>query len=197
MQLPQWMPRKLSDVDWIKTIILICAIIAAVSAVVNWYRPAKMLTTQQFIPVPQIKEITKVQRVTIPGPEKIVVIQKDEAAEELDLPADVVNDPAKQLTATADIPPSEGGSQCVAVINTTTGESSMIAKEKPLPLFGLPSKWEVGARYGWDTSSNNPNKLAGDIHARWQFLRVGPVKAGVYSELNTEPGAKAMIELAW
>ena len=78
-------------------------------------------------------------------------------------------------------------------MNTSTGETTIVAKEKPLPLFGFPNEKEVMLRYGLSTR----DAYSGNLAAKWQFLRVGNFYVGAYGEIDTRPDAKAMIEVAY
>jgi hypothetical protein len=171
----------------------IIALIALCSMLWNWYHPqVKTVVTTQYQTVEKEKVVEKIRTVKVPGPQEIVTIEKQVIVEKLKLPESVANDESKVITGNADIPPSEGGTSVVSVLNTQTGETSIIAKEKPLSLFGFPSDVEAGIRYGLTTHGQE-----GDIFARWQFLRVGKVKLGAYSEITTRPEAKAMLETSF
>jgi hypothetical protein len=100
------------------------------------------------------------------------VYDKKKAGKEMNLPPDVIADP-REITATATLPPSEGGFTAAAVTDTVTGKTEIIAKEEPRPLFGFGGKTEVGVLAGMTTSGE-----ALLPYVRQGVLRVGPVNLG-------------------
>lgn len=169
-------------------VFFIIAAVAASSAAWNWYHPqVKTITQTEYRTVTQEKVVEKIKRVEVPGPTRIITIDKQTIADKLDIHPISDNE---QIISNADIPPSESGTSAVTVLNMDTGESKIIAKEKPLSLFGFPSNVEAGLRYGLATQSGQE----GDLFARWQFLRVGKVYLGAYGEMTTKPEAKIMLE---
>ena len=176
---------RLNEIDWPRTILLIVAILATVSAVVNWFRPATQITTQQLVPVPQIVE----KKIEVPGPVRIKIVEKEVA--EKKLPGLKVLDGSNVLT-TGEMPPTRSG-YITAAVQDAEGNTILQAKEKPLPLFGFPNEREVGIRYGLATRTGPE----GQLFARWQFLRAGNIHVGGYGEISTRPDAKVMLEAAY
>ena len=174
----------------------IVAVLAVTSAVVTWYReqnpPAG--SKAQYVSVPEIKTVTKIKRVTVPV-EKVVTIEKAAAVEKLQLPDEVAKDENKQVITTGEVAPYEGKTNVVAVLDTKTGESKLIAKQQPLPLFAFENKREVGFRYGFGSASKTNMEV--DIYGRWDFLRVGNVHIGVYGEATTNGDGRAMISAGY
>lgn len=169
----------------------------------NWYHPKiNNVPYDRYIQVPVEKKVETIRRVTVPGPVRIVTIEKKELAKELDMPW-LMDDshpapiPGKaedlQPVANANVPPSAGGMSAVAVTNTETGDTAIVFKEKPLPLFGFPSDAEVMARYGLSAKDGNVGNVAG----RWQFLRVGKIRIGAYGEIDSRTDGKVMLEVAY
>lgn len=184
--------------EWLRNnkltaILTIIALIALCSMLWNWYHPqVKTVVTTQYQTVEKEKVVEKIRTVKVPGPKEIVTIEKQVIVKKLKLPESVASNPDTVITGNADVPPSEGGTSIVSVLNTQTGETTIIAKEKPLSLFGFPSNAEAGVRYGLTTSGQE-----GDIYGRWQFLRIGKVFVGTYGEITTRPEAKAMMEASF
>lgn len=144
----------------------------------NWYHPKEGASSPQWTPAPQIKEVVKIKRVEVPGPEKIITIEKERVVQEIGLPESISTDPYKQVVATATIPPYKGQTDVVAITDTQSGASEITTKQKPLPLFGFPNEKELGARVGIGTSGE---KMM-DIYGRWTFFRVGSWHLGIYGE---------------
>ena len=175
-------------------VLIIVAAVAVSSATWNWYHPqVKTLSRTEYQTVEKEKIVEKIKTVTIPGPERIVTIEKIKIVEKLVLPPSIADDPNKVITGNADIEPSEGGTSVVSVLNVVTGETEIIAKEKPVSLFGFPFNVEAGVRYGLSTQ----DLQQGNLFARWQFLRIGKLFLGGYGEMTTKPEAKAMLEVAF
>jgi hypothetical protein len=128
----------------------------------------------------------------VPGQE-IVVLDKKSAAKKMQIPEALSNDDHQQITATAAVPPYEGQTNTLAVIDTSTGESKIIARQEPLSFFAFETKKEIGVRYGITVK----NGMEGDVYGRWDFLRVGSIHLGVYGEVNTQGDAKAMLSAAY
>ncbi len=173
----------------------IITLIAVTSAGVAWYKlqHTPILTKTEYVEVPKIKTVTKIKTVKVPGPTQIVTVEKEVVVEKLKLPEWVKTDEDKQVIATAEVPPYAGKTEAVAVIDTKTGESQIIAKQAPLPLFGFENKKELGIRAG----INLKDEAEGGIYGRWSFLRVGNLHLGAYGEANSRGDAKAMLEIGY
>lgn len=125
------------------------------------------------------------------------VYPKKEAVKKLKLPAEIADNPAKEITATAALKPTPGGYTVAAVTDTTTGVTELVAKEKPRSLFGFGGTSEVGAMAGITTKGD-----AGIIFVRQDLLRVGVVNffavggAAVVGG-NVGAGAFAGVSVKW
>jgi len=194
-----------TSLDWT----LIWAVIAAMAIGFCTYlflHPRTTKVTQtQWQTVTQLETVHDVQRVYVPGPKQVVVLNKPAVAKALDMPwlvapapapaaaaapeqvaagdaltptpaasasadpAPVAGDPQDlQVTTTADIPESDAGSEAVGILNTKTGESTIVIKEKPLEFFAFENRGELGAWYGY----NNHQLPAMDLTAQWSVLRI-------------------------
>ncbi len=179
-----------------ETIVTILAVLAVTSAVVAWYRGEHppVASKTEYIKVPQIKTVTKIKRITVPV-EKVVTIEKQVVVEKLKLPPEIAQDDNKQVISTGEVVPYEGKTNVVAVLDTKTGESQIIAKQAPLPFFDFVNKREIGLRYGYGSASKV--SMETDIYGRWDFLRIGNVHLGVYGEVNTNGEGRAMISAGY
>lgn len=194
----QQIKQRLSNVDWIRTGLAIVAIIAVCSALWNWYHPrTQTVTKTEYKTQTEEKVVEKIKRITVPGPERIVTIEKPVIVRELGLPQSVADDPNQQIVANAETTTEDGDIiSSVAIMDAPPGQPAtvtIIAKEKPQQLFGFPSNIEAGVRYGLSTKTAQE----GNIFARWQFLRIGKVYMGAYGEITTQPNAKAMLEASF
>lgn len=179
-------------ITWILSVI---ALIAIVAATVAWYRAQnqKPVSTVEYIKVPQIKTVTKIKEVKVPGPTQIVTVEKQVVVEKLKLPDWIKTDENKQVIATAEIQPYKGKTNAVAVLDTNTGASEIVAKQVPLPLFDFENEKEIGLRAG----INLKGATETGIYGRWSFLRVGNMHLGAYGEANTSGDAKAQVEIGY
>lgn len=178
----------------IMVVLVVVAIVAVSSAAWNFYHPQIRTVTQtQYQTVEKERVVDKIRIVRVPGPKEIVTIEKIKVVEKLGLPSGIANDPNQVITGNADLAASEGGTSVVSVLNTTTGETQLIAKEKPLSLFGFPSDVEAGIRYGLSTDTVQQ----GQVYGRWQFLRVGNIYLGAYADMSTKPEARAMLDVSF
>lgn len=173
----------------------VCLVIV-IAAAVAWYSRAPTVTTEQYTPLPPIRETVKIKRVNVPGPKEIVTIEKQVVVEKLKLPDSVAQDPNKQVIATGEVPPYEGKTNVVAVMDTQKGTSEIIAKQQPLPLFAFENKKEIGARAGIAADKDGTGYRV-DAYGRWTFFRVGNVHTGVYGEVNSRSEGKAMIDVGY
>jgi hypothetical protein len=179
------------EYDVVKIGLALVAVIALCSMVWNWYHPkTNTITTTEYRTVPEERIVTKIKRVIVPGPERVVTIEKEAITDK----TGVTIPQGKEAVANADIEPSEGGTSVIAVLDMETGETNIVAKEKELSLFGFPSDIEAMLRYG--TSTQGIGQQA-EIAVRYQFLRVGKFKLGAYGELSSQPQGKAMLEVAY
>jgi len=177
-------------------IVTIVAVLAVTSAVVAWYRGEHppVASKTEYVKIPEIQTVTKIKRITVPV-EKVVTLEKPVVVEKLKLSETIAKDDAKQVISTGEVASYEGKTNVVAILDTKTGESQIIAKQEPLPFIDFVNKREVGLRYGYGSASKL--SMEADIYGRWDFLRVGNVHLGVYGEVNTNGDGKAMISAGY
>lgn len=209
--------------DWPRTILLIFLILAVTSALWQWAMPrVKVITQNQFHPVPVIKETTKIQRVAVACPAAgIITLDKAEVAKKLDIdflqggniassvgtthasPASdspVPGNPADlQVTATADLPESDNGFDMISLFDETIGETILTAKEHPAPWFQFRSDGAVGIKYGLCVGANHDSPYCGDIYGKWDFLRLKNLYISANGEIDTAAAAKLQLgaEYRW
>jgi hypothetical protein len=181
---------------WMAWAILLLGILLMLSIGVSWYREnhRPVLTKTVYQTVKEIKESLKIKRVEIPV-DRIVVLEKKSLDKIVGLSDDLKTDEAKQVTATGVIPPYEGDTNVLAVIDTNTGKSTIEAKQVPLSFMDFENKKAVGARCGVSTKS--VSSVAVDVYARWDFLRVERCHLGLYGEAGSEGNAKAQMQVEY
>lgn len=160
-------------------LLTIFSLIATGSAIYFWYAKPSPIVKTEYVKVPSIKTIEKIKRVEVPV-EKIVTIEKKVIVEKLKLPDWFKNDAGKQAIATATIPPYEGNTSAISIIDTTTGVGEIIAKQEPLSLMAFVNQKEMYGKLGYATS----REIQASIGGRWLFGRVGNIKVGTYVEGN-------------
>jgi len=175
-------------------LISILIVLLGASALWGWFRPNPPGASKtEYIPVPQEKIVTKIKTVTVPGPERIVTIDKPTIVEKLKLPDWLKEDKDKQVIANADIVPHKGHTSAVAIIDVKTGEAQILAKQLPPPFFDFEQTKEIGMRYGVSSDSGT----AAAIYGRWTFARVGNIKAALYGEIDNDAKGKAQLDLRY
>jgi len=178
-----------------KTYALIVLVCIAIGAMLwGWYKPAPLAVQPQkeYVVAPEQKIVEKIKKVLVPGPERIVTIEKKVVSEKLDLPDSIKNDDSKQVIANAEIQPYKGKTSVVTILDTKTGEGQTITKQLAPPLFAFENTKEIGIRYGLSTKADRPRE--GVLYGRWTFFRVGNFKLAGYGEINTSSEAKALID---
>jgi hypothetical protein len=155
-------------------------LLAVVSGVYVWYKTGhSVLNTTTYTPAPQIKVVTKIKTVKVPVKE-VITIEKEVIVEKLKLPDWIKNNADEQAIATAAIPAYKGTTNAVAVLNTKTGSSQIVAKQEPMSLFGFANEKEIGVRAGIDVKG----ATVSSVYGRWDFARVGSVYVGVYGDAS-------------
>ena len=174
-------------------ILLAFALVAASSAAYFWWKKPPTLVQTEYIQVPQIKEVVKIKRVEVPGPERIVTLEKTVIVEKLGLPEWIRTNDNEQAIATASIEPYKGKTNAVALLNTKTGVGQIVAKQEPIPLLGFLNEREIGVRAG----INIKGEPVTSLYAQWDFARVGNVKIGVYADADSLGQAKAQVSIGY
>jgi hypothetical protein len=163
---------------------------ATSSAIYFWYKKPAPGSGAEYEKPPEIKVVTKIKRVDVPGPTKIVTIEKQVIVEKLKLPDWVRDNPDEQAIASAVVAPYKGNTNAVALLNTKTGIGQMIVKQEPLPLFGFVNEKGIGGRVG--VNIKGEPEFSG--YGRWTFGRVGPAHIGVYGEASSNSKIQLDVE---
>lgn len=179
-------------------LIVVCCVLAIACASLTYFHLKKPSTVNQqaYTPAPEIRETVKIKRIEVPGPERIVTIEKEKVVEKLQLPDEIGKNPDKQVIATAKIPPHEGDTNAVAILDTKTGEGSIEVKQEDPAFFAFINKKAVGGRYGYAADSNGAKQQV-DFYGHWTIARVWRVHLGVYGEVNSKPEAKTAVDISY
>lgn len=169
--------------DSYKTLIYVTAVTLLAAWLVWLWYGKQPTASQDWQQAPPAGQVAGIPRVDYSAPKKIRVIPKKAASKALDLPQDVAQDDNQQVIATADIAPAPDGATAVTIMDTTTGESKVLVKAKPRPLFAFLRSGAAGIRYGIDSRGDQQAAL----FVRQDVLRVGNVHLGLTAEARTVP----------
>lgn len=170
-------------------ILIFLLLVATSSALYFWYKKPAAGSGATYEKAPPIKTVTKIKLVEVPGPTKIVTIEKQVIVEKLKLPDWFKNSPDEQAIASAEVAPYKGKTNAVALLNTQTGVGQILVKQEPLPLFGFVNDREIGVRGG----VNIKGVIESTVYGRWDFVRVGSVHVGVYGDASTTGDARVQV----
>jgi hypothetical protein len=166
---------------------------ATASALYFWWKPPPGTNTVEYVKVPEIKEVIKIKRVEVPGPERIVTLEKEVIVTKLGLPEWLRTNADEQAIATAAIEPYKGKTNAVAILNVKTGVGQIIAKQEPIPLFGFVNDREIGIRAGVNTKGEPVTSIYGS----WDFARIGAVHVGVFADADSKGDARAQVKVGF
>jgi hypothetical protein len=135
----------------------------------------------QFAPAPQIKEVQSVKTITIPGPTRIVTIDKPVVVHDLKLPDAIAADPDKQTTATAQVENADKSKvDAISVMDTKTGVTEIETKTEARPWFSFECEKEIGIGGGIGLRG-----ISGSIYGQISFMRTGNVHYALYGEADS------------
>jgi hypothetical protein len=171
-------------------------VLLAAALVYAWFFKGDKVPVGQYAeakPEKEVKDIPK-QEIVI---KHVHVYDKGKVSKALNLPKEITDNPAKQVIADAEIKSSERAQSAVTVIDTESGESTVLTKEKAYSWLEFRNVKEVGIRAGYGFDG-----VQGDIFARWHFMRVKGVNLSVYGEAtgavqSRNIKAKAMLETSY
>lgn len=159
--------------------LILFVLLAMSSAIYFWYESnhKPVVSKTEYIKVPEVKETIKIQRVEVPIT-KVVTLEKQVVVEKLKMPDWFKTDTNKQAIASATIPPYEGKTSTVAVIDTKTGVGDIVVKQEPLSLIGFVNNKELYLKAAYSTNAEMQITVGGE----WKFIRLGKLKMGVFGE---------------
>lgn len=170
-----------------KIVLIIGILITGSSAIHGWLYP-KTIVQKKYIRVEVPKVITRIKKIQVPI-KSIQTIPKSKLPSNISLPPSTP--PDAQVLTLGTLAPYEGKTSVISLLNTSTGEGSLISKRLPLPFFQFLSNKELGFRYNyWNSSSNL------DLYGRWTFLRIGRIYSALYFEASNK-NQKAMIDISY
>ncbi len=128
------------------------------------------------------KVVEKVKTIVVPGPERIVFLEKASLSTTLKMPE--LNAVAGNPTAAVEIQPHAGKTTAVSVLDNA-GRTTILTRQEPVPFFQVKRDIRASARYLFVGA----NIIESDLVAA--PLRIGPVEveAGVGVEVRRNDSA--------
>ena len=182
-----WVKIPVSAVKW--GLIALCAV-AALSYLCfapDSLKPWSSNPTVPAMEAAQPKPVVTIERVYIPGPERVQVIEKIKYIEKMPgvLTPSTASDNASHVIASAEIPPYMGKTIATAILEQKdgVGVGRIETKQLPMPFFAIQK--EFGVRVGIGTGG----LLLGELYAR--PVRIGPISVEVrgYGKRDDRSGA--------
>lgn len=195
--MPSSLWNSLATVRWRLVLLAVGGVVALAVIAAGLHawrtRPAPLAPAAYTAPLPE-RTVAEVPRAEVVV-KKVVAYDKARLVQAVPALAPALAPESRQAIANARIPASRGGASVVAVLDTDTGESTIVARELPPPLVEFQGDGAVGIRYGITSDL----RKEGTLYARANVLRVSNVHLGAYAEINDEAEAKAQasIEYRW
>lgn len=124
-------------------------------------------TVTQYVEVEKPRYIEKIKKIEVPV-EKIITLEKEKIIEKENLPEWLKGATEQVVLAIGDVKPYTGKTRVISILNTKTGEGSLIQKQLPLTL--LEFKRDLRLSAGWDFFSQKPFSSL-----EFTFLRISKV----------------------
>lgn len=139
----------------------------------NYTKKPKVVerTVTQYVEVEKPRYVEKVKRVIVPV-EKVVTLEREKVVEKENLPDWLKNATEQVILAVGDVRPYAGKTRVISLLNTKTGEGSLIQRQLPLSFVELKRDLRLSA--GWDFIAHQP---IGNIE--FTFLRISRVNLKV------------------
>lgn len=143
----------------------VIAFVAILSALWGWYHPQPLPQGQTEYVEAEIPETYKdAPKQKMETKECLVtVITKTEYVNKW--PDWFSGDPNQQLTAIGLVKPYKGETECASIINLQTGDSRIVTRQLPVPLFGFENRFRAGGFIGMNGGFA--------LDADWTFARGG------------------------
>jgi hypothetical protein len=182
--------KKIGSVAMSNNLVTIALIVLAGFAYLR-YAPDSLKpwtsAPQVAVQAVESKVVTKIERVMVPGPERIVTIEKVKYVEKVPgaLTPATIADNSAHVVASAKIPPSPAGGTASAILRVQDGVGVGTIEYLPAktPFFALQK--EFGVRGGVGTGG----LILGELYAR--PVRVGPISVEIraFGMRNDRSGA--------
>lgn len=128
--------------------------------------------------LPVAKEVREVEKIVYRP--KLVYVYPDRVKKKLNLPAPIVEDATKKVTATGKLN-AEDRDYTMSAILDGDGNTEIYARPDPLPWIGPGRRGAVGVAYGL-----KDGHAAGQIYAYHDLLQIKALHAGVRGTVDTD-----------
>lgn len=170
--------------------LILAAVVVAAAVWTFWPRTEPEVGQSVALqPATEVRTVEKIiERV------KYVKVYPAKVKAKLDLPAPVVADAEKKVTATGKLKAEGRDYTLAAVLDVATGESEVYARPDPLPWLGPGRRGAIGIAYG--LANGEPT---GKLYAQHDLLQVKALHAGARAEVDQrgEYWVGATLEYRW
>lgn len=132
-------------------------------------------------PLAQAPEIVDVPKETIQSP---VVTYAPKAKKRLHLPAPVIEDDTKRVTAASKVDTGDRTHTITAVLDTHTGETTLYDRPDPLPWLGTRARTEIGVY----TGIRDFRQMVTRVAARHEFMQAKQAHVGLVANADFVAG---------
>lgn len=165
-------------IAWRERIVWILVLVALAAAAWTFWPRAKPPVGVSR-PLPPAVEVREVEKVVVKP--KLVYVYRDRVKQDLDLPPAVVDDKAKQVTATGKLDAEDRPYTLTSVLDVETGESEVYARPDPLPWLAPGKRGAVGIAYGMKNG-----EPAGRLYADHEILRIKALSMGATGNVDQD-----------
>lgn len=130
-----------------------------------------------FKPAPQAPATRGITPIALPA-QVIYVYPKATVSKKTPLPPAILDNPAKEILASATVAPSETKTTALAVLDTATGKSEIYLKREPQSFAELLLKGRIGTRY----LQTNLSETQVVSFVELEVLRVSSAHVSLYAE---------------
>lgn len=135
--------------------------------------------THPSVLAPVAKELAKEKTETLPC--KPVVVYRDKVKENLNLPATVIKDPDKKVTASTKVPASEFPNTVTSVYDSGTGATDLYIRRDSFPWLGTAYRGSVGLHGG----IQEDGETVGRLSVSYSRLQVKRLNLGLTGDVST------------
>lgn len=165
---------------------LLLGLLIVGSLLYQWYSSAPP-TTGEVTVAPPAKAAASVAQKVVPVAQ-LVVYDKKQIVKKVKLPKDVEDNDNDEVTSVSDVSASKAGVTVTTVVDKTKGTTTVYQELKKPPLLGWGGETRIGADY--EVGTRGP---AVNVHAQYEFIRVGNAYGHIRGEANTRGEAKGSV----
>lgn len=141
-----------------------------------WYKRHEL--AERFVSAPPWAHEIETRTIEVPV---IVYLDKKDASKEGIVPDHVKASDNLELTAVGVVPPHEGDTTIVSILDTGTGLTTLDIRQERRSLFELPNRKALGVRCDILKQCDEVT-----FYGAWEFLRVGAIHVEAYGEVGAD-----------